>query len=305
MTDRRPTIARRWVRILLAAAIAGNLVGGVGALYMVGAGTDDLTVDEAITRFRSGRPTSTTPTPTPSVRASSSSASPVAKSAAPSSRPASRPITRVTTAGVLSRELQEGVYVFATEGYEETDALSGAHRDYDSQTAMSINRGGCGWVWRWQPAEERWDESEGCRTSAGIVLGRYSMYHEFFRRGTQEDLICEETAVVMPASPKPGQRWESGCRSDDTTVALDVRVVGFETVRVGGKDVRAVRIRYEGAMSGDNQGTQIQERWLALSDGLLLRIVSNVRARVAVPFGGTANYEEHYRLDLTSIEPIR
>jgi hypothetical protein len=66
-----------------------------------------------------------------------------------------------------------------------------------------------------------------------------------------------------------------------------------------------VRIRYDVTMTGDNQGTQIQERWLRLTDGLLFRIVSDVDARVEIPFGGTAHYEEHYRLDLASVEPMR
>jgi hypothetical protein len=302
----------RAVRIGLTIAIGGNLVGAGGALYLLG-DASDLTVDQALDRFRRSRTeASTLPTSgstAPGGVSPSPSASPTAaRSGAPASRPAaSGPAAPGSSApGTLSRDLEEGVYVYATEGYEETDALSGARHDYPSRTTMTVSRTGSScYVWRWQPLDERWDESEACRRSSGIVLQRFSMYHEFFRRGIREDLTCGADSVVMSSEPKVGRRWTFTCRSDDTTIESKVSVVGFETLEIGGRSVRAVRMRYDTKMTGDNSGTHVQERWLADESGLLLRMTTDVNARVETPVGGSANYVERYRIDLTSTTPSR
>lgn len=299
----------RAIRTGLAVAIAGNLLAAGGSLYLLG-GASDLTVDRALENFRRGRsdaPTSpdagTTAAPTPTAPGTAASttgptAAPAARSTASAAAPGAAPET-------LSDDLEEGVYVYDTEGYEETDALSGARHDYPSRTTVTITRGGCGYIWRWQPLDERWDESEACRRSSGIVLKRFSMYHEFFRRGIREDMACGPESVVMPIDPKAGKRWSFTCRSDDTTIESTVTVVGYETLEIGGASVRAVRMRYDTKMSGDNSGTHVQERWLADSNGLLLRMTTNVNARVETPVGGSANYVEQYRIDLTSTAPSR
>jgi hypothetical protein len=80
-------------------------------------------------------------------------------------------------------------------------------------------------------------------------------------------------------------------------------VIGFETIEVGSKDVRTVHIRYETSMSGANNGTQVQDRWMTEDTGLLIRMITAVDAKVEVPFGGTANYKERCRIDLTSLSP--
>ena len=302
--------ARRSVRIVLAVAIGGNLLGGVGAAYILG-GASDLTVDKALERFRRSRQDASSvqsPHPVQPGDSASPSVTPTATKSAPAKRSGSSPTgTRAAaTPGTLSRSLEEGVYVFATDGYEETDALSGQRHDYKSETTMTINQtaSNC-YTWRWQPMEERWDESEACRRSTGIVLDRFSMYHEFFRRGIREDFDCGSDAVVMPREPRAGRSWTFRCKSDDSLIESHVDVVGFETLTIGGTRVRAVHMRYDTNMTGDNQGHHVQERWLAQDTGLLLRMKTDVSARVETPVGDPARYEEHYRIDLTSLEPRR
>lgn len=301
--------ARRAVRIVLAIAIGGNLVGGLGAAYLLG-GARELSVDQALDRFRRSRgdaPNASTPNPVPSGGSPTPAVRSSATSSAARSRPgASSPGAATSGTATLSRPLEEGVYVYATEGYEETDALSGQRHTYPSRTTMTISRSGTNcYTWRWQPLEERWDESDACRRSSGIVLNRFSMYHEFFRRGIREDFVCGSSAVVMPMDARAGRSWTFRCESDDTVIASDVRVVGIETLTIGGTRVRAVRVRYDTTMSGDNQGTHVQERWLAQESGLLLRMTTAVDARVETPVGDPARYTERYRLDLTSLEPSR
>lgn len=298
-----PIPTRRWFRVGLALAIAGNLLGAGGAMYLLGGG-HDVSVDEALQRFRerdataaaaTSTPGSTIPTQTPSVTTKAKAGqakTSASQSSAPGTSTSSRP------------PMEEGVYVYATDGYEETDALSGQRHDYPAETTITVSKQGCGYRWRWQPLKERWEESDGCRTSKGYVLERFAIYHEFFKQGILEDFACEADAVVMPEVPVVGASWRWQGASDDSTIDTLTKVVGFETITVGSKQVRTLHMRYETTLKGSNEGTQTQDRWLDERSSLLIRMINAVDAKVAVPFGGTANYTERYRIDLTSTKPV-
>jgi hypothetical protein len=305
MSDRPrkpPLPSRRWFRAGLGLAIAGNLLGAGSAMYLLG-GSHDVSVDEALQRFRERDATATgaptpgggVPTPTPSVT-SKANAGQAKKTGTQPTAPGSSVVSRPP--------LEEGVYVYATEGYEETDALSGQRHDYPAETTITVSKQGCGYRWRWQPLKERWEESDGCRTSKGYVLERFAIYHEFFKRGILEDFACEPDAVVMPEVPVVGASWRWQGASDDSTIDTLTKVVGFETITVGSKQVRTLHMRYETTLKGSNDGTQTQDRWLDEDSGLLVRMINAVDATAEVPFGGKANYTERYRIDLTSTKPV-
>jgi len=141
-------------------------------------------------------------------------------------------------------------------------------------------------------------------TSRGISLHRFSMYHEFFHRGLREDFACGSDAIVMPWMQVAGDHWSFTCRSAKSMLSMTVRVVGFETVSVGGRGIRAVHMRYDGTVHGADEGTQSQDRWLATQDGMFLRIISSASIRTSSSFG-SFNYRERYRIDLTSTSPRR
>ena len=303
--ERPPFFERHVVRVVLGIAIAMTLLGAAGAWYLLGSSGHPLTVDRALDRFRGAGPAAAVPAP-PGSTSPGSSPSPH-PSASPSSgaRAVGGRSPRSSSAATASHsEPAEGVYVFDTQGSEHTDALSGQTHTYPSQTTMTIEHAGCGQVARWQPLSERWDESEVCKTVRGVALHRFSMYHEFFHRGTREDFACGSNAIVMPWKQVTGDHWSFRCHSAQTTLDMGVRVVGFEQVPVGGKSVRAVHIRYEGSVTGADQGTQIQDRWLSTDVGMFLRITSSADVMTSTSFG-RFHYTENYRLDLTSTSPRR
>jgi hypothetical protein len=297
--------SRRGVRIALGASIGVLLLLGIGSFYLLSAGTHDLSVDDAVQRFRQANPPGPeqSGTPTPGM---SASPTPTAGSTMPAASKGGGSSSASTTGSVdiAHPDPASGVYVYDTAGYDETDALTGSRHDYPSQTTYSTERSGCHWVSRWQPVQERWDESEACKTSKGVTLKRYSMYHEFFHRGIREDFLCGSDALVLPWVQTPGDRWTFRCRSTGTTLDMTVNVVGFESLRVGGKTVRAVHIHYEGKVTGDDEGVQIQDRWLESKSGWFLRISSSSQVSTESPFG-RVNYRESYRIDLTSLTPRR
>lgn len=301
MNERPPLQTRRWVRVGLALAIAGNLIGAGGAMYLLG-GSHGLSVDEAVRRYRTAN---TDATAAPSTTASTSPGAASSPGTKASTKKAGAPATKSkakTASGGLV-EPKTGVYVYATEGYEETDALSGQRHDYPSQTTITISTYGCGVRFRWQPLKERWDESDGCLTDAGVVLSRFAIYHEFFKRGALEDFACDSDAVVMPSKPIVGDTWRWKGHSDDSDIDTLTTMVGFETVTVGDDQIRTMHVRYETDMTGANEGRQVQDRWLGEHDGLLIRMITSVDAKVDTPFG-KANYTERYQIDLSSTTPI-
>ena len=64
-----------------------------------------------------------------------------------------------------------GLYVYATTGYETTDALAGARHDYPAETYLTIQPGGCGTLVRWQPLEQRYEEWDYCPDGRMAGLG--------------------------------------------------------------------------------------------------------------------------------------
>ncbi len=194
----------------------------------------------------------------------------------------------------------QGVYVYATKGYEETDALAGARHDYPKQTSTTIRKGGCGWISRWQPLEERWEESEFCESAEGTRMKRYTMYHEFFQRGVREEFACD--GFVQKVGARAGDSWSLVCKSSQSTAKGRVSVVGMENVDVDGTAVKALHMRYVITVSGANRGRMVQDRWLTQQPRVMSRMTQTADLKVASPFGD-AGYKESYELDLKSLKP--
>jgi hypothetical protein len=197
----------------------------------------------------------------------------------------------------------QGVYAYATTGSEEVDVLGGSSHTYPDTTYVTLRHSACGFDVRWQPLEERWDDTSLCASDGRTEIRRYTMYHEFFQRGVEERFDCEPGAMrVFDRSAAAGATWMGRCEGEQSRIDMAVRVVGAETLDVGGTPVQAVRMHYDGRMSGANNGTQVQERWIDPRTALLLRMTSVVEGVVTSPLG-QSNYAERYELRLTSLQP--
>ncbi|MGH2758992.1 MAG: hypothetical protein ACRDKJ_05440 [Actinomycetota bacterium] len=253
-----------------------------------------MTAEQAVDDFRSNA-TQEREAETPTAEPQSAPAP-----ARPGTAPAAQPQQPRAAQGGYA-PIKEGVFVFATEGYEETDALTGQRHDYPDETAMTIRNGGCGWISRWEPMRERWEETELCEKADGTSMGRYTIYHEFFQRGDREDFSCPDSYVQKP-SAKPGDTWTFSCTSKQSKVDGKVTVVGLEDVNVGGRLLPTARYRYDIKVSGANTGTIVQDRWLSSSPRVMARMTQDADMTVSSPFG-PVSYEEKFQIDLTSVEP--
>ena len=195
----------------------------------------------------------------------------------------------------------EGVYVYDTTGFEETDALGGARHDYPRQTTLTVRHVDCGWTQRWQPLEERWDEMRLCPGDRGRMLLQLTTFHEFFRQTQQQDTTCGQDSVFLPTPPEPGASTQVTCTGSFGTVAMSTHVLGREAVPVAGSGLDAVRIRYDVQFSGSNRGAGTFEEWID-ERGVVLRRTWDMDIETDSPFG-TVRYRESYEIVLAAAEP--
>ena len=302
----------RRTQVLVGGAIAMLLVLSTVSLY-VSRPAEEVTVDAAVRAFRQSA--AGAPAPEPEAAAGVDAATPASEAPAAAADPAKPAPGRVkgTQAGVPApapaprhemRRPGAGVYTYDTTGYERTDALQGAHREYPKETAWTVRHTSCGVIERWEPLRERWSESEGCVDPTGFALSRFAMYHEFFQQSDTRTFKCK-AGYVFKYAAKVGDTWNFECDTPETHMVMKVIVLGREPVNVGGRSIDATHMRYEATMTGGIRGTNIQERWVDDANKLPpLRLTNVTRTRADSPFGDVA-YDEEFTLHLRTTEPQR
>jgi hypothetical protein len=292
-----PFLQRRSTR-LIGALVAASLIAGTASVVYLTRGAREVTLGQAVEEFRS-QPQATTPIAadgpaqgaapkTSAAPAGSQAATKAAAPAAPTQKDAFAPAP-------------EGVYTLLTDGYEETDALNGQRHTYPKETSLTARKGGCDWMNRWQPLKERWEESQFCEHPQGTEMKKYTMYHEFFRRGLTEAFDCSGGFVQKP-NVKPGDSWGFTCKSEKSTATARVTVVGFENINVAGKTVRTTHYRYDIVAKGANRGKLLQERWFTDAPRTMVRWTQSADLQTDSPFG-PVGYKESFRTNLKSLQP--
>ena len=183
-------------------ARAGLFVGAVAAVLALAAvaawfillrdTAEPVTVAEAVTSFR----TDTEPTP-----------------GAPSPIP-------------------EGVYVYATLGYEKTDALTGVTHRYPKRSTITVTAADCGVSLLWRVLDGRSTEWIYCVTPRGWELASQDERHTFFGRTERTTYVCEDT----PIKPAPTElNWAERHGGVGLAVECHLKAVlaaGFEPQRL-------------------------------------------------------------------------
>lgn len=332
--DARPRSRRHAVRAVAAVGVLA-LVAGSAAAYRLLAPPEPLAVDQAVAQFQQvpapavpvvlstapqvPRPSDGgDPAPRPRVdrvrrpptSAETTRRRSVASPQAPTRQEASarhdqpeaqsQPSRRREAAAQPAPLPAAGVYTYTTSGHEEIDQPNDRH-EYPRQTALTVQHAGCGFTTRWQPLEQRWDETEIC---AGEVrtLARMTTQREFFGQRKRSDYRCEPGSRAWQTDT--GAAWTTRCSDEDTTVTTRFKVVGHEPLAVGEETVRAVHLRLRATMTGGTRGQWQADRWLHPETGLLLRLHGSTDATSTTTFGDV-RYREQVRLDLQSLQPRR
>ncbi|MDH3752983.1 MAG: hypothetical protein OEU32_03840 [Acidimicrobiia bacterium] len=199
-----------------------------------------------------------------------------------------------------------GVYLYATLGGEEVDALGGTRHDYPTTTTVTVTGGGCGVVLRWDALEERSEELELCRRDGSLVVPRYTSFHRFFSQDDSRPYRCDEPIVLVPADPLAGTTMTSRCQADDLIEDITVTVVGAEPVDIEDGTVDAIHVRLATELGTDDDSTTgdaTSDLWLAM-DGTVLRWTEQTRT-TADSLVGDVHYDESFELELSALEPVR
>ncbi|MFQ5948527.1 MAG: hypothetical protein ACE5KX_06685 [Acidimicrobiia bacterium] len=245
----------------------------------------------------------TTPLTPEDVLATSETTSPaeVEAPAPTSSTEAEAPAPTATSVPEPTAPGAPGLYVYATEGFEEIDALTGARHDYPPETFITLGAGGCGIIVRWDALDERWSEQDLCEGSDGLTLSALSSYHEFFGQPDLQEYACTEPGPVLPADPdRPA--WSFECSTGEKTESYSGEIVGLEALTIGGEEVEALHVRVVTTLSGTTTGRGQTDTWWLPGTALVLQETAQRQSTTGSPIGDV-NYEEQYELRLTSLLP--
>jgi hypothetical protein len=197
----------------------------------------------------------------------------------------------------------EGVYVYATTGFEKTDALTGVTHRYPRRSTITVTKAPCGVQMRWDVLGGRSTTWTYCMGEEGWSIASQDERHTFFGRTERTTYLCADTQF-RPAADEPGVRWSIECATDGAFERGRSWVVGRERLRVGGSDVSTVHLRKRSRFTGDIRGSASHDVWLARSSGVAVRIlmVSRTTNDSAV---GDVHYQEQVDLRLRSLAPRR
>lgn len=197
--------------------------------------------------------------------------------------------------------IPEGVYVYATDGYEKTDALTGVRHRYPRRSTITITSADCGVSLLWRVFESRSTEWIYCVTPDGLELATQDERHTFFGRTEQTTYVCEDT----PIKPETARaRWPVACSTDAAEETGKGRVVGRERLVVAGKSVATVHVLKITSFAGEIRGTSRHDIWFAAQSGVPVKMVMVSRTTNDSPVGDV-HYDEDVTLLLTSLTPRR
>lgn len=264
----RRHLVPRWAKFGVIGLVAFAIAGATVAWFMLRSPSTPVDVTEAVDRYREEE----------------------------------REQTPATTDPGLASLPAEGVYVYATEGFAHVDVLNGAEHTYPAESTMTIQHTECGFIHRWVPIEEHWEEDEVCVTDAGFERRTHAVHHEFFGMSDQREYQCESGYLLFPADPDIGDSWPTSCATETSTVAGTGEVVGFEIKAVDGRSVETIHVRTTEENNGVDVGPSRTDYWLRMTDGLLVERTSESDTTTDSPVG-TAHFTAETSLRLVSLTP--
>jgi hypothetical protein len=196
-----------------------------------------------------------------------------------------------------------GVYVYATKGYEKTDALTGVTHRYPSRSTITVTPASCGMSLTWRVLKGRSTQWTLCVTDKGWELRTQDERHTFFGQTETTTYVCDNTPIWIRAKPL-GAHWPVSCSTGDAEETGTAAVVGRLALQVGTTRTRVTRVRKFTRFKGAIRGTARYDFWFGETSGLPVRIrmVSTTTNDSPV---GAVHYVEEVALRLLSLTPQR
>ena len=197
-----------------------------------------------------------------------------------------------------------GVYIYATRGYEKTDALTGVTHRYPRRSTITVAAADCGVSLTWRVLEGRSTEWIYCTAPDGWKLRSQDERHTFFGTTERTTYVCEDTPI-RPAMAPVGTRWHVSCTTDGAEETGSGAVVARKRWSLRGGPTRTEElIRKTTRFTGGIRGVARHDLWFDSKSGVPVRVVmvSRTTNDSAV---GDVHYEEDVTLLLTSLTSKR
>ena len=198
----------------------------------------------------------------------------------------------------------EGVYVYDTDGFERTDALTGVTHRYPARSTITVTSDPCGVRMRWDVLKGRsttWTYCLGA--DGGWTVASQDERHTFFGRTERTDYTCGRTPF-HPAGDRVGTSFDVSCATGSAEERGVGRVVAREALRVSGRPVETVHVRRSTSFTGEIRGRSTHDVWLARATGVPVKIVMTSQTTNDSPVGDV-HYDEEVSLRLRSLTPRR
>jgi len=197
----------------------------------------------------------------------------------------------------------EGVYAYATTGYEQI-SLGGSRHDYPAESFATVRNGGnCRWDFEHRVVQEHVETAHYCGLP-NVLQFLGALDQETFYGQTQSVTItCDPPETAVQLGDQPGTKRTYTCSLNDGS-RLDeaVTYLGRETLTVEGASIQAFHTLVEGRESGNVNGTSRFESWVHPMTGLPLREVIHVQNR-SQAFGTNVDYHEDASYTLERLAP--
>ena len=211
--------------------------------------------------------------------------------------------TDTESASGSTSPIPEGVYVYATRGYEHTDALNGVTHRYPTRSTIAVRARGCGTTLTWRVLQGRSTTWTYCTTPSGWVLHSQDERHTFFGHTERTTYVCEDT-LIRPTTTAVGDTWSVSCATGDTLEKGGATLVAATMLSIGGAHVAARDIRKTTTFTGSIRGTSRYDFWFGDRTGVPVRIVMVSHTTNGSPIGDV-HYSEVVALRLLALEPRR
>jgi len=206
---------------------------------------------------------------------------------------------------------QAGVYTMAGEGLEHISLPPNSQKDGAVMPVTVSNLASGCWRWRLDFTVAHWEDYVFCPSASGLLQPDNRIYQAWdfgaMSITNLATITCPADTVVLPPEPKPAAVLSWECPEQNTASgpglsSTTARIVGPETLRIGGVAVPTVEVQQTAVVSGTQTGSATSDWWFATSTGLPVRLDRHIVVHSPSPIG-TITYTEDGSGQLTSLTP--
>lgn len=198
-----------------------------------------------------------------------------------------------------------GVYRYKSSGSEHL-SVGGISRSFPGLTDMIVTQAaGCATM-RWEPLVQHTEGMVECPEKNGaLAMSAALSYEQIAGTQTTSVISCPVGMYFVPPDPHIGERWHTTCHSKGASVGFSGRVIGESYLDVDGRDVPALHTSLTLSFSGSQSGTNPNNYWVSLQNGLILRQRETVDVSQQAGPLGSVRYTEQMAIALSSVTPVR